>query len=88
MPNVVQLYYLDGTKADWLDVDRAICHRFEAVADDEHWYGNWYNVIGLYLALGKTMPQVVDLCKDTGLRHVACFMATNYTADAWYEHKR
>ena len=51
------------------------------------WYKGWYDQIGLSLALGKSLEEVVKIYQDTELEDVAEFLVTNYESKAWYEHK-
>ena len=86
MPNCVQYYYKsDRSKADWYDIDKAICHRFELPYDENRWAMSWYGTIALLGALGKSGPEIVDILKDSELYHIAVFMSDNYTTEAWYE---
>jgi len=90
MPNCFQLTRVgDGYPANLHDVDRAICHHFEWVCSDDKWAKGWYNTIGFMLALGKSFSEIIDYyqpCPNPMGYQVACFLAANYTSDAWYEH--
>ena len=90
MPNAVAYYYKsDGTKVDWFDLDKAICHRFEIPFDEKQWAMGWYNTIALLGALGKSGPEIVDILgPDNKLYHIAAWMSDNYLTEAWYEHER
>ena len=89
MPNVVAFYYKsDGTKADWFDLDKAICHHMDIPCKEDEWCESWYGTIALLASLGKTLPQIVDMMKDSTLYPIAVFLSDNYTTEAWYEAKR
>jgi hypothetical protein len=86
MPNVAA-FYRDGLKADYYDIDRAICHHMDIPVNEEHWCLSWYGTIALLVALGKTLPEIVGILgPDSELYHVACFLSANYTTEAWYQH--
>jgi hypothetical protein len=87
MPNVAA-FYRDGLKANYFDIDRAICQALELPHDDSAWVMDWYGVIALYVALGKTLPEIVDMLENgTTLWRIACWLSMNYTTEAWYERK-
>lgn len=54
---------------------------------NDKWYLNWYNLIGLALACGKSLEWCVNEFAGNPLEKVAQFLEANYTTDAWFEHK-
>lgn len=90
MPNVVAYYYKsDGSKVDWFDLDKAICHHLDVPYNEDEWCLGWYGTIALLGALGKKGPEIVDMMKPgTAMHQIAVFLSDNYTTDAWYEAKR
>lgn len=69
-------------------IDEEICQHFGAPVDDDRYFMEWYNTIGLGLAIGKTWEQLEEIFKNspTTLKIIS-FLRNNYTADAWYQHK-
>ena len=84
-----------------VEVDQRICTHFSVTCDDNKWYHGWYDSIGFRLALGKTFAEInaeydatIDKYKDQEdvsywrrMKEIAEFLDTNYTTDAWREHK-
>jgi|PlaIllAssembly_1097288.scaffolds.fasta_scaffold293035_3 hypothetical protein len=63
------------------DFDNAV-YGYEGNASDA-WCWNWYNTIGLALALGRDLTELArDLEGLPG--EIAVYLATHYTSTAWY----
>jgi hypothetical protein len=88
MPNCFQLTRIgERTPARLQDVDRAICQNLELPFDEDKWVLGWYHIIGLACALGKSLPEIMDMLgPEDRLWPVAAWLAANYTTDAWYQH--
>ncbi len=93
MPNCFHLVRKsdpDAGPVNLAQIDEEIC---EAVGElvDEHrrWCRGWYNMIGLYLATGKSFDEIEEILKDEGdecsLIPVVAFLRENYTSSAWAE---
>jgi hypothetical protein len=59
------------------------------------WYGNWYNTIGLRMAMGTDAgDQLKEWRENHGADHdgqwqaIMAFFRDNYTMDAWREFGR
>ena len=75
--------YYKGTqnKADFIDVDEAMCNYFGAPCDPKEWHRGWYNLIGLALAAGKSWDQIRFLYPD--LAGIANWLEARYDVDSW-----
>jgi hypothetical protein len=92
MPNCFRLLDKQTGQAEKLaHVDDLICQHFGAIPDPVHYYLQWYDVIGLPLALGKSWDEiktrVLDGVNDDRYRQIVDWLAERYTPDAWYQHK-
>jgi hypothetical protein len=70
-----------------LDTDLWVLFEGSEPEGNTAWYRSWYDVIGLALACGKELNEVVEMLKGSRLEDVAEFLCTNYNTKAWYEHK-
>lgn len=91
MPNCFQLVRKSDTNAGPVvlqQIDDEMREAFHEPPDTEHWYRDWYNWAGLYLALGKTFDQIREIVKDDvqGLRIVE-WLDANFTSSAWFSHR-
>jgi hypothetical protein len=96
MPNCFQLTRKgDSSPAKLQDIDRAICQNLDIPFSEDKWAANWYANIGLFLALGKSFNDIIDLCWDINgyeaehanlTLRIAAYLNDNYTSDAWYQH--
>jgi hypothetical protein len=49
---------------------------------NDFWYQNWYNIIGMLLACGRSFTEIKEiLCGE--MRPVIEYLAANYTSCAW-----
>jgi len=42
------------------EIDDAIRQHFQAPANPDEWYNNWYNHHAFLIALGKTLPEIIQ----------------------------
>ena len=92
MPNCFQLTKKGEVEPSTLNsVDEAICEYVGAPVDEKKWYYNWYNILGLAYACGKSCEEVARITHEQDPGHkldtVARFIADNYETKSWYEHK-
>jgi hypothetical protein len=89
MPNCFSLTNKKtGQVAHLHDVDAEICKHFNIPCDPNYWAHDWYGVIGLLLACGKSFERIEQIVEDTPeLVTIAKLLDENYTSDAWYETK-
>ena len=81
-------------------IDEAICDHLQVPCDPVKWHADWYNVIGLWLACGKSYTEIRSLlhgwCNldDPSLNQagiqllkVLRYLEDHYTPHSWHEHK-
>ena len=68
-------------------VDDEMRVAFGADPDPDKWFEQWYNTIGLGLAMGHDWVKLREIFKETALVAVVDWLEANYTTDSWYEHK-
>lgn len=68
-------------------VDEEICQMLGVPVDPKYYHQSWYDIIGLYLALGKSFEWIIEEVQDTTLHEIAVWLNDNFTPYAWYEHK-
>ena len=71
------------------EIDTELWTHFEDAEpkDNDQWYHNWYNCIGLSLAMGKTFDECFDRDYSERMLEIILYLDEHYTADAWHEHK-
>jgi hypothetical protein len=67
------------------DVDKAICEHFNIPTDEEKWAYNWYNTIGLALAMGHDWDKIIGFFPER--EPIVQFLRDHYITDAWWEGK-
>lgn len=73
-------------RANLSDVDNAMREHFKVPPDPEHWFCDWYPVIGLLLSLGKSFEDIRKAFNDSESTHMICdWLEANYTVEAWWE---
>jgi hypothetical protein len=89
MPNCFQLIRNGDKEPRKLqEIDDDFWFLFEGkIEQNDKWYCNWYNVLGLIYACGKSTEEAISFVKETNLEKVAEFIDANYTVSSWYEHK-
>lgn len=77
------------------NVDEDICNYFNAPIDDKHYFRDWYNGIGFYIAQGESYQLGESLLRskiqeiDEGrpdsllLIPVLDYLESNYTSKSW-----
>jgi hypothetical protein len=85
MPSCFALYRKGETEPMILHhVDLEMREHF-GVEDDGNWYKNWYNTIGLSLAIGHDLEKIREFFPDKV--DVIEFLEANYSTDSWKEFK-
>lgn len=88
MPACFSLTLKGAEKASNLvDIDEELCQAFGEPIHLEHWFRNWYNLIGFCLAMGDSFDQVRERLKegDTDLREVIDWLEERYDPSCWRE---
>jgi hypothetical protein len=86
MPRCFALYPKGGTeKISLQDVDKELCEFFGVKVSETEWLGNWYNTIGLSLAIGHDWGKIREFFPE--MKNIIDFMEENYTPDSWKEWK-
>lgn len=88
MPNCFQLARKSApqTPVALNVIDDELCAHFGVQPDPERYYQNWYNNIGLALAMGLTWDQMKEVVSSDphGVAIVEWFEA-NFISTAWYQ---
>lgn len=71
------------TPAKLNDVDAAMAAHFGEPVDPHRWFGEWYNVEGLGLALGYSWDKMREQYPDRA--PIVDWLEANYTVDSWRE---
>ena len=74
--------------AQFIAIDERMCEHFGVTPDDEKWYCDWENWIGVSLATGKTWEDLKELHKDSTNLPVIEWLAEHYDVDCWYQVRR
>lgn len=80
----------DKSPAILQEIDRDICQNLGFTYSEDQWAFNWYNFIGLALAIGHSFEYIIDLCwkhEDWESLRIAAYLNDNYSSDAWKEYK-
>lgn len=90
MPNCFTLTHKGENKpSTFQDIDEAMCKFFGAPVHPDDWYRNWYNTVGIGLAVGNSWDKLREIFDDLDdlddLDDVIDWLELNYTADAWCE---
>ena len=89
MPNYFTLTKIGNDKPSaFNDIDIELCEHFNTPVDDVRYFMEWYDTIGLALAMGKTWDEMNDIFKGSNITlEIIAYLRKNYTADAWYQHR-
>jgi len=89
MPNYFTLTKNGNDKPSAInDIDIELCAHFGESVDDDRYFMEWYNTIGLALAMGKTWDDIIGIFEGDMLTlEIVVYLRENYTANAWYQHK-
>ena len=98
MPNCFQLIRKTTGQAEKFSViDNEICAHLGVQPHPVYYHNGWYDSIGLSIACGKTIPQLIeqtqqDIAKDNGnndyyVTHLAIlnYLSEHFVSNAWYE---
>jgi hypothetical protein len=84
MPNCFQLTFKGETEPMKLvDVDKMLCQHFNVPVDPREWYENWYNSIGLSLAMGVTWENIEKAFPER--KEIIDYLKANFNVDSWAE---
>lgn len=73
------------------DVDLMICQRLEIPSSTDEWVGDWYNIIGFSLAMGRSFDELIDRYKSIEddearlLILIAALLNENFYVSTWAE---
>lgn len=99
MPNCFQLTRRDDHTVVFLQaVDAELAQHLDLPFHPKFWVHGWYDCIGFSVAMGKTLPELIDRyaeweTKEHGemweathaLYRIAAYLNEHYTTDAWAE---
>jgi len=98
MPNCFNLTRktdLDAGPVALAKVDEELCARFQEPVHETKWFRDWYNIIGFSVAMGRTLPELIERYANPGegddkewyaeLYQVAEWLDANFTTSAWAE---
>ena len=90
MPNCFQLLNCETGKADsFVEIDERMCADLGWPVDEDCYTHEWYDVLGLGMALGKSLDELRVIFADDGdLTLIVNWLAERYTVSAWYESRR
>lgn len=84
MPNCFTLTRKGENKpSNFQDIDEAMCKAFNAPVHPDNWYRNWYNTIGMGLAMGNSWDKLREIFDDQV--DLIDWVELNYTVDTWHE---
>lgn len=78
-------------------VDAELCQNLSLPFDDVHWTCDWHNIIGFSLAMGRTLPELIDRHRENETKYpedrdtyhdlvrICAYLNEHYTVDAWAE---
>ena len=89
MPVCFQLTKKGETKPSAInDIDKDLWDTFadgEPEGNDKY-FANWYNTVGMMLAMGKTWEEIKEVYKDNDISVIE-YLEENYSPYAWREHR-
>jgi hypothetical protein len=86
MPNCFTLTRKGEDKpATFVSIDEELCEHFNMPCDFKQYLWNWYDIIGLALACGKSLEwcQSEEAGFGEKMRAVAAYLEKHYDSDAW-----
>ncbi len=89
MPTVVKLISKSTKETmDYQTLDRLICAHLGRKVESSVWCHDWYNHIGLGLAVGWKWPKIREnYADDPIMLKIIDYLETNYTVNSWWEPK-
>lgn len=86
-----------STPASFQQVDNAICQNLDLPWDADRYACEWYDSIGLRIALGKSFQEIADEFKSAltdrpeqfrewyyNMLRINHYLLENYTTEAWF----
>jgi hypothetical protein len=72
-------------------IDEEMCHHFMVPVHPTKWYQNWYNEIGMMIAIGTSFDELLEKSNDSEywreMFPIVEWLNENFTASAWHEQK-
>ena len=70
------------------DIDKDLWDHFNGgePKGNEKYYRNWYNTIGIRLAMGKTFAEIKEVYKDNDISVIE-YLESKYVPNAWREYR-
>lgn len=88
MPNCFTLTRLNKPEegpVSLTKIDEEMCKHFNVECDPVKYYCEWYNTIGLMLAIGRTFEEIFEIFEGSERTiEIAKWLQANFTTDAWY----
>ena len=76
----------DGHAETMQNVDRRICEHLGQPVHPTRWCVNWYNTVGLLLAMGKTWDDMREIYDPNSVAQIVIdFLEIDYRTDSWHE---
>lgn len=75
----------EKTPTNLQEVDEELCKAFGQEVHPVLYLWNWYDMIGLYLALGKDWEWIQNELQTEELKKVAGYLEEHYDVKAWLE---
>jgi len=89
MPNCFQLTKKGESEPSKLEeIDNELWLKFEGSIPEpnDRWWANWYNIVGLPLACGKSFNEIA-LEAEGELLEAINYLDKNYEVRSWYSHR-
>lgn len=86
MPVCFQLYKNDSKEpSKFQDIDNEICTFFKVPVHKTEYHHSWYNIIGLYLAMGSSLNEIIANELELAIQY---YEPRNYTKEnrLWHLH--
>lgn len=91
MPACFQLYRKEDPTAGavrFVEVDDKMCAHFGAPVHESNYYENWYNEVGMGLAMGHTWDKLREIYHAyPRTLAIIDYLEDNYTTNCWYESR-
>ena len=71
--------------ASLVDIDEAMCAHMGVTPHEINYYRNWYDTIGLALAVGKDWAWMREHMSDPATVEIINWLEENYIPEAWYQ---
>lgn len=90
MPVCFQLTRLgDKEPSSFQHIDDCICQHLQVDADPIKYHMDWYDSIGMRLALGKSWDEIADDANEyyPPMLPIIAYLRENYSSDSWWQPK-